>query len=241
MNRLGVVFVILTAGCTDTTESVFILRNQIIAADCTAPGGGGGVTGRTAGTLDVTNPLPGSQLANPGYIFAPAVVNGTSSVAGNPNLHTVFLQGANVELKSNGSQQSAAVIAALTGRGLVKRTQRFSATIQAGGTAGVPYPLIDADQTDALGDVLDGGQVAQVIAHTTVFGTIDGSSITSDPFDYPIEVCKGCRVIELGACADLTMGTMIHTGGNCNILQDGLLDCCTKNGAEVCPAVIPKM
>jgi hypothetical protein len=239
MNRLGVVFVVLTAGCTDASHSVYILRNQVLAADCSAPSGMGGPS-RNGGTLDVTNPIPGSQLENPGYIFAPLIVNGTAANA--PNVHTLFLSGANVELKSNGTPQSNAVIGALAGRSLNKRTQRFAAAITAGTSSGVPYPLIDADQTAAMSDALDGGQVAEVLAYTTVYGTLDGSDVTSDPFGpYPIDVCKGCRIEELGPCADLTKDSTIHMGGNCNLLQDALLSCCTSStNTEVCPAVVPK-
>jgi hypothetical protein len=232
----------LTAGCTDTTTTVFILRNQAIAADCSVPSTGG--MSRSAGTLDVTNPLPGgtpgAQLVNPGYIFSPAIVNGTSPVGGMPNVHTIFLQGANVEIRSDGSAPSNAVVASLVGRGLSKRTPHFSATVAAGQTAGVAFPIVDADQTDALGDVLDGGQLANVFAHITVYGSLDGSSVTSDPFDYPVALCKGCRILDLGDCADLTKDTVIQKGGNCNVLQDGLLSCCTTNGMDVCPAAMPK-
>jgi hypothetical protein len=241
MNRLGVGLLAIgcaAAGCTDTSYGVFILRNQIIGADCTVPSGTG-TDYRGFGRLDVTNPIPGSNLENTGYIFAPAVVNGSTPNNSMPNVHTLFLNGADVELRADGSMASNALLGALRGRNLDKRTQHFSGSIAAGATAGVGYPLIDAEQTAAIADVLDDFQQVSVVAHTKIFGTLDGTSVTSDPFDYPITVCKGCLVEDLGPCANLTMATTIHKGGACNPLQDALLDCCTQDGAAVCPAVIP--
>jgi hypothetical protein len=240
MKRLGVVFAILCAGCTDTTYGVFILRNQVIGADCTVPAGNG-TDYRGFGRLDVTNPIPGTSLENIGYVFAPAVVNGAMPNSAMPNVHTLFMGGADVELRSDGSAQSNALIGALAARPerLNKRKQVFSGAIAAGATAGVGYPIIDAEQASAIADVIDTGQDVQVIAHTTIFGTVDGSSITSDPFDFPVAVCKGCLVEELGPCAGLTTSTTIHKGGQCNLLQDSLLSCCTTATGQTCPAVLP--
>src|SRR5262249_16977903 len=142
------------------------------------------------------------------------------------NLHIFFAMGADVDLRSNGSSGSDSVIAALGARNLVSRTQFFSGSIPPGGLAGLGIPIIDADQTLALGDIL-GTQVVQIIARSKVFGTIDGNSITGNPFDFPVTVCKGCLWTSLGACSSLQGSTMMfHSGGQCNKLQDELLAWC---------------
>jgi hypothetical protein len=242
MNRVVVMAILCAAaGCTaDTSYGFFILRNQVITEDCVIPSGTG-QDYRGFGRLDVTDPIPGTDLANIGYVFAPAVVNGASVVSGMPNQHTLFLRGADVELRSDGSAMSTGLISALAGRNLASRTQHFSGAIMAGQTVGVGYPLIDGEQTQAIADVIDSGVDVTVIAHTKVFGTIDGGDATSDPFDFPITVCLGCLVENLGPCASITMTQTIHTGGKCNLLQDALLDCCTLgSGAVQCPAQKPQ-
>src|SRR5262249_49962991 len=157
------------------------------------------------------------------------------------NLHTLFLQGADVELRSDGSAMSNGLVNALNGRHLDTRTQHFSGSITAGSTVGVGYPLIDSEQTQAISDVIDEGVDVTVIAHTRVFGTLDGGDATSDPFDYPITLCRGCLVEDLGPCSSVTKDTTIHTGGKCNLLQDALLDCCDlASGGVQCPAHKPQ-
>jgi hypothetical protein len=242
MNRVVVMAIICAvAGCTsDSSYSFFILRDQVIQPECMIPPGTG-MDYRGFGRLDVTNPIPGSDLVNVGYVFAPAVVNGAVVSSGMPNVHTLLLGGADVELRSDGSTMSTSLVGALNGRNLANRTQHFSGAIPAGATAGVGYPLIDAEQTSAISDVIDQGQDIQIIAHTSIFGKIDGGDRTSDPFDFPISVCKGCLIEDLGPCSALSKTATIHKGGQCNPLQDSLLSCCTTDaGGAQCPAVVPQ-
>jgi hypothetical protein len=229
----------LGVGCTDANYSVYILRNQAITDGCKIPAGGGTDLTRGVGQLDVTAPIPGSNLANIGYLLAAAVVNGTTASMDLPNSHIFFAQGADVTLRSNGTSASNAIIAALQTRNLVKRTQYFSGSIPPGGTAGMGITLIDEDQTAALANFLDENPV-EVIATAKIFGQIDGTNVTGGAYDFPIDVCQGCLVNNLGTCASLNASTMLHTGGTCNPLQDALLDCCTNDaGKTVCPPVVP--
>src|SRR5215470_7781906 len=122
MNRVVVMAILCAAaGCTaDSSYGFFILRNQVITEDCVIPSGSGSDY-RGFGRLDVTDPIPGTDLANIGYVFSPAVVNGATVVAGSPNQHTLFLQGADVELRSDGSAMSNGLLSALSGRNLANR------------------------------------------------------------------------------------------------------------------------
>jgi hypothetical protein len=224
------------AGCTDTQYNVYILRNQVLTDGCTVSPS---VTDFVSfGQLDVTDPIPGSNLVNTGYLLAAAVQNGTTGNVNDPNLHIFFAMGADVELRSNGSTGSDSVIAALGVRDLVNRTQYFAGSIPAGGVAGMGIPIIDSEQTEAIGEII-GTQVVQIIARSKVFGTIDGNSVTGDPFDFPVTVCKGCLFQDLGACSVVSMSDMMFsTGGTCNKLQDSLLDCCELDGGALqCPPV----
>jgi hypothetical protein len=224
----------MLAGCTDTNYTVYILRNQVLADGCKVATSGTDFV--SFGELDVTDPVPGSNLVNTGYLLAAAVQNGTAPDSNDTNLHIFFAMGADVELRSNGSSGSDAVIAALGVRSLLSRTLYFGGSIPPGGTAGMGFPIIDEEQTLALGDIL-GTQVVQVIARSKIFGIIDGNDVTGSPFDFPVTVCKGCLVADLGSCSVVSMSSqMFNAGGTCNKLQDALLDCCELDGGGLqCP------
>jgi hypothetical protein len=237
MNRFGVLLVAATValgGCDATNQSIYILRNQVLTEGCTVPDGSG-TTYRAVGQLDVTSPEPGTNFTNPGYFLAAAVQNATVATKAEPTAHIFYMQGADVDIRSNGSDASDALIAALTARNLTQRTQRFSGSIEPGATAGVGFFIIDADQTLAMNDVLSFEPV-QVLARARVFGSLDSDDFEVPAFEYPVTVCKGCAVNFIGTCPDPATVMNPNTGGICNVLQDGLLDCCTDGGgATVCP------
>jgi hypothetical protein len=238
MNRFAVALVaVLSGACTADSTTVYILQNQVIGAGCTVSGDIHAV-GLSEGRLDVTEPLPGFVSANPGYTFGPVVVNAAVTSTTMPTLHIVFLQGADVELRSGPSTRSQDIINSLAAANDTKRTVRFSAAITAGGSTGVPYDIIDGEQTQRIGGLIGESESVQLIAHTSVFGTIDGGDIVSAPFDYPVSVCKGCLWDVIGPCSAIPMGATISKGGPCNLLQDVGLTCCTDpNMNLVCPAV----
>jgi hypothetical protein len=235
---VGLMAVLCVAGCTDTNYQIFILRNQVIQDGCIIPAGDGTVY-VSSGRLDVTSPVPGGNFENPGYLFSPALQNGATLSQSLPNAHTFFMGGADVELRGTGSMDSQILVAALRARNLNARTQLFSGSIEPEGKVGVAFPIIDEEQTAAIGDFLGTGDLSSVVAHMTIFGQMDGTKITSDPFDYPVEVCKGCLIEPLGNCADLSSMTTIHKGSPCGGLQDALLSCCTQDTRLVCPAIMP--
>lgn len=244
MNRREVALLALGAigvgSCSDTNYTIYILRNQKAEPDCVIPPGDAKEF-IGFGLLDVTPIVPGTtNRGNIGYIFAPAVRNGTVANKDTPDLHTFFVAGADVILRSNGTAAADQLVAALRSRGtrLDARTQYFSGAISAGGTIGLGFPLIDAEQTLAIAESIGNDEEIQLIAHATIFGKMDDRTVTSDPFDYPITVCRGCLIDELGSCRGLS-ATNIGTGGVCNPLQDRILGCCDRStGAKACPAVV---
>jgi hypothetical protein len=66
--------------------------------------------------------------------------------------------------------------------------------------------------------------------------TNNGASMTSDPFNYPLQVCSGCLIGNEGPCPFKSQPT--NLGNPCNPAQDQVVDCCTLNGALICPAVV---
>ena len=77
-------------------------------------------------------------------------------------------------------------------------------------------------------------------AQVMMYGTRGGGRVESNVFRYPVEVCLGCRVTNVGPCSELTSDYVPLAGSPCNPLQDGFLECCTTDtGAELCPAQAP--
>jgi hypothetical protein len=241
MNRLAVALVAALSGaCVADNTTIYILQNQVIGANCTVSGDIHAV-GLTEGRLDVTEPVPGFGFPNPGYTFGPVVVNSAVAPTTMPNLHIVFLNGGDVELRAGPSTRSQDIINSLVAANDNKRTVRFSASVTPGGSAGVPYDIIDGEQTQRINGLIGETESIQLIAHTTVFGTIDGGDIVSAPFDYPVTVCKGCLWGSLGPCSAIPKGTAISKGGPCNPIQDVGLTCCADPTDNlICPAVAPQ-
>ena len=234
---LALAFALFTAACTAQDNITFaIIKNQVPEEGCIIPTSDDGLYIST-GRLDVSE-LPGG-IANPGYVFTPLVRNGASSVAGNPNENVIFLGGADVELLAGTTQASLQLLEQLASAGMDKRTQLVSGSVSPGGTAAMGFFAIDADQTAAIAGFLAPGEQVQVVARISIFGRIDGSEIVSSNFDYPITVCNGCLLQDLGSCATFPPTQPIGEGGACSPLQDSVLSCCTSStgGGVICPAV----
>ena len=243
LRRLALACLVMSgAGCTDDYSVVF-LNNVAPGADCVISPSATKVV--ASGQLDVTSPLPDGTL-NPGYVLTPIVQSSllgtdvTNKNAGNPAAHTATIQGADVELRSSGTTLSNRVVTALSSAGLVSRRQLFTALVQPGSKAALAFPVIDAEQTANLSLVLGSTEITIVIAHATLFGTIEGSDFKSTAMDYPITICNGCAVRELGDCATIPTNITPSTGGICSPLQDAAMDCCATSGITICPAVVPK-
>jgi hypothetical protein len=82
----------------------------------------------------------------------------------------------------------------------------------------------------------------QLVATVTPYGALAGSGDEIDgvPFQYPISLCNGCVVANLGACP-LPAGTVLPevSPNPCNIYQDGSAVCCKDAlGNMICPPTI---
>jgi hypothetical protein len=223
----------LLSGCTvDQNNALIILQNQIPDEECVVPATQG-ATFRPSGTLDVAVRPDGTS--NSGYLFTPLVRSGLTA-GQSVNQHIVFLGGADVELRSTGSESSDALVAALETAGLSKRTFLTSGSIPPGGSAGLAFVAIDGEQTAAMAAHLGAGAATTIYARVTVFGTVDEGDIVSSPFDYPITICDGCLVRNVGSCSTIPPDSELGQGGTCGLLQDGVLTCCNTGSGTRCPA-----
>ena len=112
-------------------------------------------------------------------------------------------------IKSGGGQLSASVAAFP-----VALAQKLAA---AGGIGAAPSLTVDLT-IQALGT------------------TNSGTHMQSDPFLFPVQVCSGCLVANVASCP--VTAAPANTGNACNPAQDLPVDCCTDNGALICPPTV---
>lgn len=241
MTRLAVITsllaVALVGGCTDN-YSVIILRNIDPSDTCEVSPST--TVSRGSGFLDVTPELPDGTF-NTGYILTPEIRNPTGAPVvsatrpGNPNAHIFYLRGVDVQVLAGPDPNSESAVRALQAAGLANRTILIGGSIEPNGTLGLGFPIIDAAMVQAL----QGAVIipAQVVVRVVAFGKIDGTDIESPPFDYPVTLCEGCLLADLGRCDQLSRDVEVPSGGECSPLADGALGCCTTDTGAVCPAV----
>ena len=85
------------------------------------------------------------------------------------------------------------------------------------------------------------GTMANLVYHyditVTDTGTTNiGTHMTSDPFNFPVQVCNGCLVGSVSPCPYASAPA--NSGNSCNPAQDQVVDCCTENGELVCPPTV---
>jgi hypothetical protein len=236
--RLLVLAAVASAGaaCVDSSNEIFVVHNQAMIEDCTVSGElDDPYIGH--GLMDVTNTFDGLGSSPVTYVATP-VVQSRITEGANGQDKTVLLSGANVELAAVNNERSQAVVDAMTAMGLNKQAQYFSASIESGGTTGIAFEAIDATQGEALQGLVAPGESVEVLVRVTVHGDVDGNGVTSPVWTYPITVCNGCRVFNLGSCAALPDGETFGFGGRCAFHSDPIFQCCTSlDGSAVCPAV----
>jgi hypothetical protein len=206
----AIAFALVFVGCVDKgDEGLFILNNTAPTGTTCALTGDSGQPFLAHGRIVQNSPE--------GYLITPLIQSRIDSLVGHEAERTVHLEGANVTLSSvdsTGNLGSSSSFTAL-----------FSGSVGPLDTVNVGFEVLPASMTATLGEYN---------ANITVFGTLGGGRIDGEPFDYPITVCTNCILHDLGAC---TMSTSTMNIGNpCNAFQDGVVDCCTFNGAQICPA-----
>lgn len=260
MNRPCLIFLVLAggllAGCADTGDEGFVVRNNLapeddscsFTASATAPF----VTRGTLSTRSAT-----------AYLLTPLIESRIVAAEGQENLRTVSLLGAKVDLEigpitvedaegrvtfscaAEGATPcfGEAERAALATAAITKFRQPFASPLPPNG--GLTSAVFDLVPTAAVreierkaGAIPAGGRLtALVLATATIHGQLGGSELDGLPYVYPVTVCTDCVVNVVGACADTPSSFDPRPGNACNPYQDGVVDCCSSGGALVCPAV----
>jgi hypothetical protein len=105
--------------------------------------------------------------------------------------------------------------------------------------------LVDPATTQALRSALPNRTATKtIVAYFKLYGTtLGGTSVESDEFQFPIQVCKGCSVIfPLDAAGHVDCVTPPSTGGGgvpCRPGQDQEIACYYCNGLPACDPTTP--
>jgi hypothetical protein len=218
------VSVLGAVGCTDAGRPLIILQNQVPNADCVVTATAS-ASSRTAGVFDVLS--NSTTVRRPGYLLFPLVQNLAARAQNDASLRLAAVRGMDVELEAQ------------PGVGVPPRafTIRFSGVIPAGALAAFAIEAVPGayfDEVAATGILTDPSQSAQVTLRATIFADMDGTSVESEEFIYPIAVCNGCLGRLAGTCGGGTQGLEL---GTCGVAQDAPIDCCTRpEGGFECPA-----
>jgi hypothetical protein len=216
-----------------------ILNDQIPASSisgCTVPVNATEYMG--TGLLDLSIVDPGIGSA---YLFFPLIENNLPSSSGStidPN--QIQLSGFQIDITPLGAAPSISVQSVFDSAGALTHFQvPWSGGVKSGGgqiSAIVgAFPIELAQQLLATSGV---GSVPSLTVDLTVsaLGTTNsGSHMTSDPFHFPLQICSGCLATSLGPCSALSVAPA-NMGNACNPAQDAPVDCCSNNGALICPS-----
>lgn len=211
--------------CTaDGAETLQLLRNQLPADGCVVP-------------IDSTGPFqPRGRIdvsSNQGYRFTPLVQN--VAIANENSMRRIFVDGANVDIEFVGAN---APDPASFQDNYINFRSPFSGSIAAEGLTSFDFDIVSRELLADLASAVTPTSSVQLIASVTIVGDLDGDTVESNTFSYPVEICDGCMRNVLGPCLGLSETLEISGGGACNSNQDGILDCCTAgDGSLTCPAV----
>jgi hypothetical protein len=210
-------------------ETVVILQNQYPAAGCMVPST---ATGQFIGSGII------DTATSQGYVFTPLVQNySTSDGTTADRSHIAFVTGVDVDL----SFTDTAVQGMCTGNpNPCSYEVPYAAMIAPGGDSGMAFEIVSASLVHSLASHLTSpDQRELILADVAMVGTLNNGDFTSNKFRFPVEVCNGCTINDLGACSTVSASFQTkNLGGACNLYQDLPLDCCTDaSGGEVCPAV----
>jgi hypothetical protein len=243
------VFVLVVCGlaaCGRVPGQFEIVQNQQPLAGCAIDTSPTTYTGD--GTLDLQLVQGGARSA---YLAFPLVRNNLAGSSSGPDTNQIQMDSFAIDIGPSKFGALPPNVATLfdtlehaahnsADYALLHYSVPWSATIgSAGGTAAT---LVGAFPVDLARRVADTGDVgvsrsSMVInAHIRAFGKTDTQDVESDPFDFPIYVCSGCLIANVLTCPYPVAPK--NTGNPCNVAQDDFVDCCSLNGALVCPPIV---
>ncbi|HTB59330.1 MAG TPA: hypothetical protein VLC06_15760 [Polyangia bacterium] len=232
---------LVLAACGRVPGQFEILNDQIptgSGSDCVVPVSPNVYQG--VGHLDLSIVQAGLGSA---YFFFPLIENNLPGASGSLDPNEIQLSGFQVDIKwidappplsiqtvfnSNAASPYLHYQIPWSG-GISSGGGRLSASVAA-------FPVALAQQLVAAGGIGTDPSLTVELQIQVLGTTNSGTSMQSDPFKFPVEVCSGCLVASVAPCPFTT--TPGQTGNACNPAQDEPVDCCTENGALLCPPTV---
>jgi hypothetical protein len=220
----------LLAGCVDNDADapMRIIANLAPSESCLVDPSTGAF--QDDGVID-------TQAAG-GYLFTPGVVNELTTIEGEAlGPKTIYIERADVDITFYDT--TAFMASAFNEADLHFSTPTSGSIDPNGGQTGFSFEIVPLRLIRALEPVIlsTDSDRTTLDVRIQMFGVRGGNEVHSQVFRYPVQVCVGCTVADLGACELLPNDFNGSTGGVCQTFQDGLLQCC--DNFTVCPAQAP--
>ena len=229
---LSVLFVLVSVSCAENSSSLVIVQNQAPESGCTASNT---VSDKfiSHGVLDLGSARYG---ITPQYFAWFVIQNNLKSTVDNKGveLNNVEMKEAHISL-SLGAASS----------GLESQFTHFAdytfVTIPPGESRSVQVNLIPPNVAERLN--VQEGQFVEGYAKVKLIGERGGTEIETNTVNFPVTVCYGCLVTNIGPCDSATFPETVDEGQTCNKSQDEPLQCCKDPNASDsdhpyrCPAV----
>ena len=231
VNLLGTLGVVVfgLVGCEQNSASIVILQNQLPGESC-GSGGADDTSYRTQGTLDVAWYLRKRLPAY--YDMYLLVQNNLQSTASDYSVeeNCVTIDRARVDL-------DLGPLAQYVEEGLTHYEVNVSLTICPQEKKIVTVRVVVPQVVELIANQVREGTQIQAVARVYVLAKRGSYTIESNHIAYPIFICNGCLVHDLGLCDSATIPEEPEAGNKCNPSQDDPIDCCTSGSELVCPAV----
>jgi len=228
------------AACGRTPGQFEILNDQVPISS----GGGCSVpvdptTYQGEGTLDLS--IVRSDFGSAYFVFPLIENNLPASSNGSLDSNEIQLSGFQVAIAPIGAAPpNSAVQAVFNGGPLLQYQIPWSGGISSGGgqlsAAVAAFPIALAQSIVAAAGVGVDPFLTVELTIQALGTTNSGTHMESDPFHFPVQVCSGCLANNIGPCPLAAAPT--NLGNGCNPAQDVPVDCCTENGALICPATV---
>ncbi len=227
--------------CGTPPGQFVIIQNQVPDTGCVVPADLS-ATYRDSGDLDLSLVNNGAET---GYLFFPLMQNNAPASTGGIDPNRIALSEFEVDL-SVADGAPATIVSLFESASndsmfakLIKFSVPTSGSVASGGgnTSGTVNAVPAELARRMLGqNAVAPGTFFYLTATVRVQGKTLTSTVTSDPFHYPIRVCNGCLANDLGICPLSQAGS--NSGDPCNIAQDEPVDCCELGSSLVCPPVV---
>jgi hypothetical protein len=229
MLRLAAVIPFVLVGCVDTgDEGLYVLTNTAVTGTSCVLSGNPDQAMLGHGVINADSPNA--------YVMTPLVQSRLSAGQNIDDVsRTIQLRGADVTLtlKAVSVGLGAPTQPDTT---LGQLSVLFSGAVPPSGSVNAFVNIIPPSTLREIASMAGGTPFnAEVLASVVIKGDINGNSIKSQPYLYPVTVCSDCVINRVGPCTEFT-GTP-RTGNACNMFQDGVVDCCATAEGLVCPAV----